>query len=304
MLCTLLIGTPANAQNGRDIANRLSRLENEIQTLSRAIYKGETPPPGSLSGGDASLQAGAEVRLQQLESELRELRGQLEQQSFEIRQIKEQLDRALGDMELRLNDIEGKGASVAPAQPRYTASPSTETYSGNTQYQDTPPASDDFQWSSGDRGTPANTTGQLGTLSTPATGGAPVGGDAAAAQYESAFSLLKNNQHDAAEKEFQAFIDANPDHVLVGNAKYWLGETFYVRGQFEKAARLFAEGYQKNPRGPKAADNLLKLGMSLAGMGNKTDACVALLQLQKDFPSGSAPVLRRAQQEMTRLGCS
>jgi hypothetical protein len=44
------------------------------------------------------------------------------------------------------------------------------------------------------------------------------------------------------------------------------------------------------------------MGMSLSGMNKKNDACVALGQVEKQFAS-SGPVMRRAQQEMTRLGC-
>ena len=54
-----------------------------------------------------------------------------------------------------------------------------------------------------------------------------------------------------------------PNDPLAGNAQYWLGETYYVRKDYKNAAAAFAEGYQKYPKGPKAADDLLKLGMSL-----------------------------------------
>ncbi len=129
------------------------------------------------------------------------------------------------------------------------------------------------------------------------------GGNDAAAAYENAFSLLKNGNYDAAEREFETFLQNNKGHPLAGNAKYWLGETFYVRGDFDRAARIFAEGYQQYPDGAKTADNLLKLGLSLSSIGNNKDACIALNQLKKDFSTGSGPVLRRAEQEMQRLGC-
>ncbi|MGB0720528.1 MAG: tol-pal system protein YbgF, partial [Bdellovibrionales bacterium] len=118
------------------------------------------------------------------------------------------------------------------------------------------------------------------------------------------FALVKSNQFDQAENGFKAFLAAYPDHVLAGNAKYWLGETYYVRGSFEQAARMFAEGYQQFPQGAKAADNLLKLGLSLSAMGKAEDACIALAQIQKEGFKGVGPVLRRAEQESAKLGCS
>lgn len=287
--------SPAYAQSTRDIANRLNRLENEIETLNRAVYRGETPPPGARSSGDPAVNADTQVRLQQMEIEFRDLRGKVEEQDFEIRQLKTQLERSLSDMELRLGDIES-GRGSAPVS-------SGGARAGGPVYQDTPPApaanggENGFSWSS-------QQDSQLGTLRQPAAGGglsAP--DDSAAGAYENAFALLKNAQYDGAEKGFAEFLRNNPDHILAGNAKYWLGETHYVRGDLQKAARIFAEGYKQYPKGSKAADNLLKLGLSLAGMGNSSDACVALGQLTTEYPTGALPVLRRAEQEMARLDC-
>ena len=308
---------PAQAQYSSETDNRLRRMENEIETLSRALYKGEDPPPPStFSNSSASVSADTEVRLQQLESQIRDLNGKLEEQSYQIRQMQEQLERSLSDIEMRLgSSAPNSGASsydnaagstgytdTVPPQPGgYTNGAGAQTYQDATVSKPSSGGGDDFQWSSSGQ---APQDGQLGTLTTSGASGATSSADAAAAQYENAFALLKNGQYDTAESEFNSFIGANPDHVLISNAKYWLGETYYARGKFEDAARVFAEGYQQYPKASKAADNLLKLSLSLAGMGNKDDACVALAQLEKDFSTGSAPVLRRAAQEKSRLGCS
>ena len=140
------------------------------------------------------------------------------------------------------------------------------------------------------------------------SGSAGTAGNGAAANpedlYESAFSYLKSGDYDSSEQYFSQFVDTYPDHALAGNAQYWLGESHYVRGDFEKAARIFAAGYRKYPKGPKAPDNLLKLGLSLANTGNTEDACIALRQLESEYDSGVGPVLRRAQQEISRLKCT
>lgn len=290
--------SPVHAQSSRDINNRLNRIENELETLGRAVYRGEQPPPGSFSGSAASS-ADTEVRIQALETELRNLTGKLEEQDYQIRQLREQMDKLTADVDMRLNDLQGGGS----ARGGFSNSPSRPVYNspgGGAMNEDVPqpaPRSNDsgYQWNSGS----ASEAGQLGTLS---ESNGYSAGDTAASLYESAFSLLKSAQYDEAEKEFNSFLSQYPDHALSGNATYWLGETYYVRGQFEKAARTFAEGYRKDPKGAKAADNLLKMGMALSGMGKKNDACVALGQIEKEF-SSAGPVLRRAQQEMTRLGC-
>lgn len=299
----------ALAQSNRDVTNRLNRIENELETLGRAVYKGETPPPGAFSGGGSA--ADTEVRIQQFESEIRALTGKIEEQDYQIRQLKEQLDTLNTDIQLRTGGAAAGGAAGGNIGGGYAPVPPDM---GNTQYQDRMPqpapvnnaapdtgtSPDNYQWNSG------SNDGQLGTYSEGAGGGGTDGyagaGDTAASLYENAFALLKGAQYNEAEKEFVSFLSQYPDHALSGNATYWLGETYYVRGQFEKAAKTFAEGYQKDTKGSKAADNLLKMGMSLSGMNKKTDACTALGQIEKQFAS-SGPVLRRAQQEMTRLGC-
>lgn len=294
---SVIVPASAQAQSARDMANRLSRIENEIETLNRAVYRGETPPTSTFSA-DPAASAAAEVRIQQLEGELRDIRGTLEEQNYQLRQMNEKLERSLSDMELRLGDLEaGRGSAPQQAAP-YTSNNSSNGGSGMKTLQpsqggsETSGNSNDFTWSSSGQGNSAD-AGQL-------AGGT---GDAAASAYENAFSLLKNSNYEAAGQGFEKFIAQYPDHALVGNAQYWLGETYYVRGQYESAARIFAEGYQQFPNGAKAADNLLKLSMSLGAMGSTADACVALAQLKKEFSSGVGPVLRRADQEASRLNC-
>lgn len=289
------------AQSSRELSNRMSRLENELETLSRAIYRGEQPPAGSFAGNtDSTAQANAEVRFQQLDVQIRDLTGKIEEQNFEIRQLKDNLERLSADLELRLGDLERGGSASGGSGAMNNSSTSMSSEDGASSNFDTPVANTSGQDNNSVRG------GVLGTISENASGSdipAGMGGDSAAAIYENAFSLLKSGNYDSAEREFDSFLRNHPDHALAANAKYWLGETYYVRGDFERAARIFAEGYQQYPQGAKASDSLLKLGLSLASSGNKKDACVALKQLQKENPDGIGPVGRRAEQEVTRLGC-
>ena len=71
----------------------------------------------------------------------------------------------------------------------------------------------------------------------------------------------------------------------------------YTRNRFMEAATAFAEGYKRYPKRRKAPDSLLKLGMSLARANQKQNACVALAQLDHDFPQAGAAVKERAAAE-------
>lgn len=123
------------------------------------------------------------------------------------------------------------------------------------------------------------------------------------AAYESAFTLLKGEKYAEAETAFRAFVKANPRHDLAGNAQYWLGESLYARKDYKNAAKAFAEGYQKYRKAPKAADNLLKLGLSLSALGNKKDSCITFAQFQKEYQDASASLKARADSESKKLGC-
>jgi tol-pal system protein YbgF len=297
---SLMAASPAFAQSSRDINNRLGRIENELETLGRAVYRGEKPPAGAYAGSGGSA-AETEVRIQGFESQIRDMTGKLEEQDNQIRQLREQLDKLTADIELRLQDGGSTGGSFGGGGASGNSGSYTSPVQTNTPSQiDNGPAQTDtdsgYQWKSG-------SASQLGTYAESDTGRPVASGDSAAGLYESAFSLLKGAQYDEAEKEFLSFLSQYPGHALTGNAIYWLGETYYVRGKFDKAAKTFAEGYRADPKGAKAADNLLKMGMSLSGLGKKSDACVALGQIEKEYSTSAGPVLRRAQQEMTRLGC-
>lgn len=298
-LAAFLVLAPVSglAQSSRDMANRLDRMENEIQTLSRAVYKGEKPPAGAYSGGSTTA-ADVELRLQRMEADLRELRGRIEEQSHETRQLKESLERLSGDLELRLGELEGAGPAQRVRGDRgdseAAGSPGSGRAAGEPSFGD-----DGYRW-----GTDRNSPGEQSAYSTESGEAlASPSSDKAASSYENAFALIKAGNYEAARSAFQEFLDRYPDHVLAGNAKYWLGEAYYAKGKYEDAARIFAEGYKQYPKGSKAADNLLKLGLSLEALGKKDDACVALRQLQKENMAGAAPVIRRAEQEIARIGC-
>jgi tol-pal system protein YbgF len=122
-------------------------------------------------------------------------------------------------------------------------------------------------------------------------------------QYKYAFGLLSQANYGEAELALRSFVDQNPNDRLAGNAKYWLGETFYVRQDYQQAAVTFAEAYQEYPGSAKAPDNLLKLGMSLSALGSQSDACGTFVELLKRYPEAAVTILQRAKQERQRLSC-
>lgn len=281
-LCVLIgasaLTSPSFAQSS-DVLNRLKRIENEVDTLNRAVYKGEKRPAVSQESIDSA--SSVENRLSQIETEIRNITGKLEQQAYDSQQIQQRLDALEQDARMRLDALEAKARSAQQQQPMVDTN--TVPPPGMQQQDAIPPV---LQPSVGE----------------PLQEGASSSLDAASL-YEKGFAEIKANNYDAAEKSFAAFMKDHATHALAPNALYWLGETYYVRKDYDKAARTFAEAYQKFPGGPKGADNLLKLGMSLSAKGEKNNACIALGQLKKEYPNGPEPVLKRGADEMAALGC-
>ncbi|HRK19958.1 MAG TPA: tol-pal system protein YbgF, partial [Hyphomicrobiaceae bacterium] len=121
--------------------------------------------------------------------------------------------------------------------------------------------------------------------------------------YETAYGHLLSQDYSSAEAAFEEFLKRFPNDPLAGNAQYWLGETFFVRGQFRPAAAAFLKGYQTYARSAKAPDSLLKLGLSLDRLGQKDAACASFGEIASKFPTAPGHIRQRADGERRRLGC-
>jgi tol-pal system protein YbgF len=121
--------------------------------------------------------------------------------------------------------------------------------------------------------------------------------------YERAYGYLLQKDYGTAESSFEDFLKRHPTHPLAGNAQYWLGETFYVRGQYRPAAAAFLKGYQDYAKSQKAPESLLKLAMSLQRLGQKDAACSSYSEFATKFPNPPAHIKSLAHAERQRSGC-
>jgi tol-pal system protein YbgF len=279
----------------RPLLDRLDRMERDMNQLQRQVYRGGStsgsPVPSSPDGATA---VNTELRMDQLDTQMRTLTGTLEEVNYNIDQLKRRLDKLVSDVDLRLGQLEHPaGADAAtPAQP---APAGARTAAGGAADPSTPPSQP------GTLQAPAAAAAQTAARP-PSTGGNLPSGNAQE-QYNHAFGLLRQADYPAAEEALRAFVQRYPNDALAGNAQYWLGETFYVRKDYNNAAATFAEGYRKYPQSGKGADNLLKLGMSLGNIGQKKEACLTFNQLAHDFPLASTNIKERTAQEKQRFGC-
>lgn len=282
----LFSASPAMAGFGQNedtsqIMSRINQLETQVQTLSRSVYKGgaanvaPVAEPGmdagaGVSGGNL---ASFDARLSAVEEQQRRITGQLEQMGYDIQQLKDKVEKSTADNEMRFQQVEGgKGGSYNAGAGGMTGS---------------------------EDGSAALPRGSkvLGTM--------PASGKAATPQalYDDAFNDIRDQKYDSASAKFQSFMAQYPKDPLAANAQYWLAETYFAKQDYHQAAKVFAQNYQQYPQGSKAPASLLKLGMSLGRLGKKDDACLSYTQLKKEFPGDQTPEIKKANIEMTQLGC-
>lgn len=288
LLTVSLIPTALFAQDRN--ADRLERLERDMTTLQSQVYRGGGgAPAGDGKGGEITpalmqqqqFQAGLEVRLSQLEESIRQLNGRLEEMEFSNKKQAEDLKKLTEDVDFRFNQV-AKGSESSTSSTPSTSSTSSGSGSKVLGTVVVDPNKDEFV-----KGTEKKVDK----------------GDAKG-RYDAAFALLRQSKYPEAEKAFNAFILDFPDHELTPASYYWLGETHFVRKEYEAASVEFLKGYRKAPTGAKAPDSLLKLGTALGLAKKDREACTVFGKLSKEFPNAAAPVKRKAEIERTRLKCN
>src|SRR5262245_25801678 len=267
------------------LQRRVEQLEEQLVDLQvvigtlESLAKGGAAPSSSTVGG-AALTASDAGRLDALETQIRALAAQLENLQEQLRGRPDGGGRPAGGR--RSAPAGGFGAvTVAPESPKDELDRVFPPAAAAAAARVPPPASP-----------------------SPAPGSADTDGEPQPQQlYERAYGYLLQKDYGTAETSFEDFLKRNPTHPLAGNAQYWLGETYFVRGQYRPAAAAFLKGYQDYAKSQKAPESLLKLAMSLQRLGQKDAACSSYTEFATKFPSPPAHIKSLAQAERQRSGC-
>lgn len=296
-----------------------------------AVPAEEAPIVLAQAPGDA-------VRIQQLQEEIRQLNGRVEEMSFQLLQMQEQMRKTQEDNEFRFQDLE-KGGASAPKK-KSEAAPSTEPSADIATAPSSgtgAPAGDDIATiieqqpqapaaGNGSNGAPPSTLGSVkldsagnpvgSTLNAPGAnassslpGVATATPSAKAAQgsdedlYKAAYGHVLAGDYPVAEKEFQQYVASYPKGAKIADASFWLGEAQYSQGKYSDAAKTFLNGHQAYGKSPRAPEMLLKLGMSLAALDNPEVACKTLREVNTRYPNAPKAVLSKAASEQKRLAC-
>jgi tol-pal system protein YbgF len=224
---------------------------------------------GAYVGGGVQTPSSAQAmlfnQLQQMQQEIAQLRGMLEEQQNQIQHLQQQGLERYQELDRRLSS---GPAAAAPVQNSSAA---------------------------GGIAT-AGSAGDSGPSSVSAEATDPA---KEKLFYEAAFDQIKAKDFDKASQAFAAFLRRYPDSQYAGNAQYWLGEVNLAKGDLQGASEAFAKVAQAYPQHAKVPDALFKLGDVQLRLGNNDKAKGILQQVVAQYPGTSAAQL--AQRNLQRL---
>ena len=268
-----------------DLSDRMDKLERSLKTVNKKLsnnYVGSAKRPVE-NGTDAAV-----VNAQDLEENVRQLTGDVERMAFEReediekqKRIQDDNAQRFIDLEKRLQEVERKLQKMTEEKERAEQA----LKNAEKQRKEKEAAAQKAEKDKKDKIKAAYGKKDAKTL------------------YNEAFAAIKKQNYKSAESQFEAFLELHPKNSLAGNAQYWLGESYFARGQLDKAAIAFAEGFQKYRDSQKAPDNLFKLGLTMARMNKKEEACIAFKNFSAEYPKVSESMKKRLQKEMNKLSC-
>jgi len=241
---------------------------------TRAVtpYSQSAPAPQPTAGKPASGQWELYSQVQQLQEEVQSLRGMVEQQTFEIEQLKKQLRDRYLDIDSRLS--------------RLQAAPGAAT-SGVTG------------------GGPVGDSSSSGGAAAGEGGTAPAGkplnpADASAdekAAYDAAQESVRAKKYDLAISQLEALLVKYPEGALAPNCHYWLGDLYASKNapEIDKAQGHFQLLLKKFPGHAKVPDALFKMGKIHKDRGDKAKAKAFFERVVASYPQSSAAAKAREQ---------
>ena len=137
----------------------------------------------------------------------------------------------------------------------------------------------------------------------PETSIAATGTDSVRADFDNAYTYIQQRQFEQAEMGFRSFLQSHPRSKLTADATYWLGESYLQRARYREAAEQFLKittSYGSSPKGP---DSMLKLGVSLRGLGANDQACATFAEVGRKYPSARPALLADVHREQQRAKC-
>jgi len=282
----------AHAQSDDAAAKRFDRIERQLREVRDIVLQARStgqPVEIKMAGPDPEMTT-LRTRIDDLELTLRQTTGQIDSLSQELAKARRDLkalesdNRALQD---RMAAAEGQLASAAQAATQAVTQAAKPTL---------------------EAAAPAKAAAPM-ALPRPqavvkATAGAITAGERTAA-FQRAKQLLLDGQFPAASSALQDYVDQYGDTAPNGpEARYWLGETLFIRGSYADAASAYIGAIRGWPPTVWGAEAVVKLSMSLVELNRIKDACRTLDEFGRRYPAAAPATKARADKARLRAKCA
>ena len=192
-------------------------------------------------------------RLEQLQTEVQQLRGEVEEQAYTILELKTRLKNIYADFDQRLTAIEGGEIDGVASQ--------------DAQAQQQPVVAEKPQSVEPVKAKPSGNEKQ---------------------QYQKAYETLRNGHYNQAIKLFNQLLVNYPGGQFAANSQYWLGEAYKVNKDVKFAQQAFNKVISDYPDSEKVPDAMLKLGYLELEQNNPARARDLLTGVTVRFPGTTA----------------
>lgn len=102
--------------------------------------------------------------------------------------------------------------------------------------------------------------------------------------YKLALDTLRSGEISRGRDLFTAFIEQFPGNKLVPNAKYWIGESYYLEKNYEQAIVEFQKVIKEFPGKEKTTAAIFKQALSFRELGDNKSARYLLKELIDKYP--------------------
>lgn len=231
-------------------------------------------------------------RLEQLQSEVQQLRGMVEEQAQTIADLERKQGHMYSDLDDRLQSLTTTPAALAPATPAQSPAPPpaasvqapAAAASASAPAATAAVATPAVQTAA----SPPAATVSSPTTSKPATSTPQVSQGNEKEQYQQAYDTLRNGHNAQAVKMFETLLGEYPAGEFADNAQYWLAEAHKINRDYDKARAAFSKVVSQYPNSSKVPDALLKLGFIELEQQNTAKGRDYLTRVVTNYPGTTA----------------
>jgi tol-pal system protein YbgF len=102
--------------------------------------------------------------------------------------------------------------------------------------------------------------------------------------YKDAYENFVKGDLVGARRKFEAFLKQYPNTELSDNAQFWIGETYYQKKDYERAILEYEKAIVTYPEGDKISSALFKQALAFLELGDKTNGRNLLKRVIERYP--------------------